>query len=306
MRKATLGNAAFALLMLNCIAFGASAAEPKGPADCETLRSALKAMLETEYAFGQKAQASVAGAFLEYLAEDSWVLNPAPAPGRPIYQGAKESKNTLEWYPTVGDVAPSGDLGFTAGPWVYTNADSGKKAYGHFLTIWKRDAACQWHAEFDGGISHAMPQVDEAKLLPDQAPVSATEHPPANLVAHDAAGHAASDFQDTARRDGIAAALRTYGRDVDFVFFTDEQLPIDGAAAASQYLSDHPLKGVWKEVARGRSADASLMYSVGELTNSGQRSTHAYVQIWQYAPKVANWGLRVLLINPLPAPKAKS
>jgi hypothetical protein len=30
------------------------------------------------------------------------------------------------------------------------------------------------------------------------------------------------------------------------------------------------------------------------------------VQIWQYAPKVANWGLRVLLINPLPAPKAKS
>jgi hypothetical protein len=304
MCKATRGNAAFTLLMLNCIAFGASAAEHKGPADCATLRSALKAMLETEYAFGQKAQTSVAGAFLEYLAEDSWVLNPAPAPGRPIYQAAKESKNTREWYPTIGDAVPSGDLGFTAGPWVYTNADSGKKAYGHFLTIWKRDAACQWHVQIDGGISHAMPKAAEPKLTPDQAPVSATERPSANLIAQDGADHAASDFQDTARRDGIAAALRTYGRDVDFVLFTDEQSPIDGAWAASAYLSDHPVTGAWKEVARGRSADASLMYSVGELTDSSKRGTHAYIQIWQYAPKVANWGLRVLLISALPPSKA--
>jgi hypothetical protein len=306
MRKASLGGAGFLLLTLISIAFGAPAAEHKGPAGCATMRAALKAMLESEYAFSQKAQTSVAGAFLEYLAEDSWVLNPAPAPGRSIYQAAKESKNTLEWYPAIGTAAPSGDLGFTAGPWVYTNADSGKKAYGHFLTIWKRDATCQWHVEIDGGISHAMPTIVEPKLLPGQAPMSAAEQPPANLVAQDAAGHAASEFQDTARRDGVAAALRTYGRDVDFVFFTDEQSPIGGAGAASQYLSDHPLKGAWKEVARGRSADASLVYSVGELTDSSQRSTHAYVQIWQYDPKVANWGLRVLLVNPLLPPRSKS
>jgi hypothetical protein len=306
MRKASLGTAAFALLTLTSIAFGAPAAEQKGPAACATMRAAFKAMLEAEYAFGQKAQTSVAGAFLEYLAEDSWVLNPAPAPGRPIYQAAKESKNTLEWYPAIGDVAPSGDLGFTAGPWVYTNFDSGKKLYGHFLTIWKRDVACQWHVQIDGGISHAMPKIAEPNLLPGQAAVSATEQPPANLVAQDAAGHAVSDFQDTARRDGVAAALRTYGRDVDFVFFTDGQSPIGGAAAANEYLNEHPIKGAWKEVARGRSADASLMYSVGELADSNKRSTHAYVQIWQYDPKVANWGLRVLLVNLLPPPKEQS
>ncbi len=306
MSKTSLGSAGFLLLTLTSIAFGASAAEQKGPVGCTTMRGALKAMLETEYAFSQKAQTSVPGAFLEYLAENSWVLNPAPAPGRPIYQAAKESKNTLEWYPAVGDIAPSGDLGFTAGPWVYTNTGSGKKAYGHFLTIWMRDATCQWRVQIDGGISHAMPKIAEPKLLPGQAPMSAPEQPPADLVAQDAARHAASDFQDTARRDGVAAALRTYGRDVDFVFFTDQQLPIGGAGAAGQYLSDHPLKGAWKELARGRSTDASLMYSVGELTDGSKRSTHAYVQIWQYDPKVANWGLRVLLVNPLPPPQAQS
>jgi hypothetical protein len=311
MRNASPGGARFVLLMLTCAVFiwgvgAASAAEQKRAAGCPTLRPALKAMLDTEYAFGQKAQSSVAGAFLEYLAEDSWVLNPAPVPGRPIYQSAKESRNTLEWYPAMGDVAPSGDLGFTSGPWVYTNTASGNKAYGHFLTIWKRDAACQWHAQFDGGVSHAMPKSAESKLLPDEATASASEHPPADLVAQDAAGHAVNDFQDTARRDGIAAALRTYGRDADFVLFTDGQPPIADAGAASLYLGDHPFEGAWKELARGRSADASLLYSVGELTDSRMRSTHAYVQIWQYSPKVANWGLRVLLINPLPAPDEKS
>jgi hypothetical protein len=39
---------------------------------------------------------------------------------------------------------------------------------------------------------------------------------------------------------------------------------------------------------------------VGVLTGRNEHSTHAYVQIWQYDPKVANWGLRVLLVNPLP------
>ncbi len=306
MRIAGMSSAAFLLLMFASLAPRAPAADDRGPAGCAAMGAARNAMLESEYAFSQKAQTSVAGAFLEYLADGSWVLNPGPAPGRPIYQAAKGSQNTLEWYPAIGDVAPSGDLGFTAGPWVYTVADSGKQLHGHFLTIWTRDATCQWRVAFDGGISHAIPKVAEPKLLPGRAPPSASEKPPANLVAQDAAGHAAGDFQDTAQRDGIAAALRTYGRDFDFVLFTDGQSPISGAGAASEYLSDHPIAGDWKEVARGRSADASLVYSVGELSDRRQRSTHAYVQIWQYDPRVANWGLRVLLVNPLPPPKAKS
>ncbi len=306
MRQTDLGSTAILLLTLATLLPGAAAAGDKAPAGCTTMGGAWKAMLDSEYAFAQRAQTSVAGAFLEYLAADSWVLNPGPVPGRPIYQAAESSKNTLEWYPAIGGLAPSADLGFTAGPWIFTLTDSGKQLHGHFLTIWKRDASCRWQVEFDGGISHAMPKSAETKLLPDRAPVSAAEPPPANLVAQDAADHAASDFEDTVQKDGIAAALHTYGRDFDFVFFTDDQFPFGGAGAAGEYLRDHPITGSWKEMVRGRSADSALMYSVGELTDTSNRSTHAYVQIWQYDPRVANWGLRVLLVNPLPPPKAKS
>jgi hypothetical protein len=72
-----------------------------------------------------------------------------------------------------------------------------------------------------------------------------------------------------------------------------------GLAAANQYLTGYAILGAWKEDGRGRSADSTLAYCVGVLSDANRQSRHAYAQIWQYDPKVANWGLRILLINPL-------
>jgi len=76
-----------------------------------------------------------------------------------------------------------------------------------------------------------------------------------------------------------------------------------GVAAASDYLVTHPVSGAFKEVARGKAADSTLLYTVGELADSHGQSTHSYVQIWQYDPRVANWGLRILLIDAIPPDK---
>jgi ketosteroid isomerase-like protein len=287
-------------------------------ADCVVGRAALHSMLASEYAFGEKARSSIPEAFLEYLAEDSWVLHPGPQPARPIYQAArdkqatKDNKDTLQWYPAVGDIASSGDLGFTSGPWVYTVADKGTLLHGHFLTVWKRDAECRWQVAFDGGISHAAPMSAEPKLRPDLAMFDHFELPPTKFVSDDAAGRAVQDFQVTAGQNGLAAALRTYARNDDFVFFTEGQNPFDGVRAASSYLEGHAAEAVhaaeggWREVTHGRSADSTLLYSVGTLADADQHAADAYVEIWQYDPKVKNWGLRVLLVNPLPKPKEKS
>jgi ketosteroid isomerase-like protein len=281
-----------------------TAAAPDGTPHCANGRAALRSMLESEYAFGEKARSSVRGAFLEYLADDAVVLNPDPEQGRAVYLAAKESKNQLEWYPRLADVASSGDLGFTEGPYTFTLVESGKQYHGHFLTVWKRDASCAWRVEFDGGVSHPAPSISESKLVPNLAPLNKTAPPPAALVTADAASRGIAEFQRTVQQDGFAAALRTYGRDFDFLFMTDEQSPV-GIGEATTYLAARAMAGAWKEVVRGQSEDSSIAYSVGQLTDGSNLGTHTYVQIWQFDPKVANWGLRVLLINPLPPPKAK-
>ena len=298
--RARAGISAALLALIAGAAQGGAPQSGRDGAECATQGTALGAMLETEYAFGEQALTSVRGAFLKYLDQDSWVLNPGPEPGRAVYEAAKDSKDQLTWYPVIGDVAPSGDLGFTTGPWVYTAAASGKQLHGHFLTVWVRDAECKWHVKIDGGISHAAPANAEPKLPADPAAIARANLPPPVLVTHDAAGRAAGDFRDTAERDGLAAALRTYGRNNDFLFLTNAQFPIGGVGPASAYLDAHAIDGTWVEKSRGRSNDATLAYSVGVLTGGKAQTTHAYVQIWQYDSKVANWGLRVLLVNPLP------
>jgi len=264
---------------------------------------ALRGMLEAEYAFADKARTSVRGAFLDYLAEDSWVLQPRPESGRAVYLAAKDSTAQLQWYPALAGIAASGDLGFSTGPWVYTAAN-GAKATGHFLTVWRRDAECRWSVALDGGVAHAAQAIEEPKLAPKQVVYAPAAPPPQRLIAADAPSHAISDFQAAVQSAGFAAALRTYGRNGDFRFYTDDRPPMDGVPAASDYLAAHPLTGTFRQIARGSAADSTLLYSVGEIAGSHDLSTHSYVQIWQYDPKVANWGLRILLIDAI-APAKK-
>jgi hypothetical protein len=265
--------------------------------ECTAGAEALRSLLDTEYAFGTRARTSIRTAFLEYLAEDSLVLQPAPTAGRAFYESAQDNADKLEWYPALAELAGSGDLGFTAGPWIYT-VTAGGMSHGHFLTIWKRDAACRWQIECDAGVSHAAPTSAEPKLSPDQASYAPRSAPLPRLIADHALDGAMQDFQNTARQDGIAPALRTYARTADFRLYIDGEAPME-LSAANRYLFDRTFPGTWMEEVHSRSADASLAYSVGVIGGKNRPGSHAYVQVWQYAPKVANWGLRLLLINSL-------
>lgn len=282
---------------------GTIQAEAQSPAHCSVGKAAFREMVEAEYAFATKAQASVRDAFLEYLAADALVLEPGPTPGRAYFEALKPNNDKLEWYPAAAAMAGGNDLGFTTGPWVYTGSGAAQ-LYGHFLSVWKRDAQCRWRVQFDGGISH--PKMDDPlpKLASDQAAWSEFIAPPAKFIADDSLGKAMRDFQNTAQQDGLPAGLRTYARNSDFRFYAEGTAPMR-AAAANQLLSGRSV-GTWSEDGRGRSADSTLAYSVGRLVYLNKSGNNAYVQIWQYDPKVANWGLRILLITPLEDPKGKS
>jgi ketosteroid isomerase-like protein len=272
---------------------------------CVAPHPGLSGLLETEYAFAERARSSVRAAFLEYLAEDSWVLQPGPVPGRALYTAAKDNRNTLEWYPAFADLAASDDLGFTTGPWVYTVAASGEQLHGHYLSVWKRDAHCLWRVEFDGGIAHELAAQVEGKLLPVAMAAIKQSAAPATRLTVDAVGRAINDFQLAAQQNGLAAGLRTFARNGDFWLYTEGSPPM-AIGAAEPYLDKHSMTGSWRETARDGSADSTLVYTLGELTDANHRISHAYVQIWQYDPRVANWGLRVLLVSPLPPSKRKS
>ncbi|MEO8664671.1 MAG: DUF4440 domain-containing protein [Ignavibacteria bacterium] len=61
----------------------------------------------------------------------------------------------LIWEPVMGEVAESGDLGFTWGKWHFTNKDT--TLYGNYFTVWKRQSDGSWKVLLDGGNSTPAP-----------------------------------------------------------------------------------------------------------------------------------------------------
>ena len=143
-----------ALAILGCAA-AACSREPAPPAAApaaEFPAATDKTLVELETAFAAAArERGVKAAFLEYLGEESIVLQPGPVWGRAAWSVRKELQATLDWVPDRAQLSQAGDLGFTTGPWLFTPKDpKAGPAEGRYLTVW-RETADGWRVLFDGG-----------------------------------------------------------------------------------------------------------------------------------------------------------
>jgi len=210
------------------------------------------------------------------------------------YSLRPQAGSGVDWHPASADMAASADLGFTTGPWRRTGA--GATRQGEFLTIWIRDAAGAWHVAVDTGMSHAAQIHTDAAL--SQAEPNPAERGvlPKFFATEDGASHGMAGFASASAEDGLAAGLRTYGRNDGFLLLMEGEAPME-LAAANRYFTHRPLSGAWEERASGRSGDATLTYCTGALFDAKHAQRRSGTQIWQYDSKVANWGLRILLLG---------
>ena len=68
--------------------------------------------------------------------------------------GPRDEKSSLAWRPVEGEVAASGDLGFTVGNAVFTGEREDGAAvirYTKYLTVWKKQRDGRWRYVVDGG-----------------------------------------------------------------------------------------------------------------------------------------------------------
>jgi ketosteroid isomerase-like protein len=140
---------AFALVVLSC------GQQRKVDVDRE-----LERLMQTDRDF---ASASVkhgaAEAFRMYLHEDATMFSAGahPTAGREsIYDRMKPSDDgyELKWTPRAGEVARSGDMGWTWGEYTVTakNAEGAEeKSYGKYVNVWKKDTAGDWKVIVDIG-----------------------------------------------------------------------------------------------------------------------------------------------------------
>lgn len=251
----------------------------------------LQEMVQTEHAFARMAaEKNTRDAFMAFIADDGLLFRPGAVNGKkwmlehPV--PPTDKKSLLAWQPSFAGMSVSGDMGFTTGPWEFKAdvKDEKPSAYGHFVTVWKKQADGTWKFVVDLGISHPQSGGPQTLWQPPEANKKATF----KAVDHDTALAALLErdrnFASAQRKQALAAVFPVYAaRDVRL--YRKDNLPYVGVQAATEALATPKGRIKWQPIAGDVSSAGDLGYTHGtyEVTDDTKNVIEkgSYVRIWK-------------------------
>jgi ketosteroid isomerase-like protein len=287
---------ASACALIGC-AMGAAAAERA---------SELAAVVAAERAFAARAQVvNPRQAFAEFFAPDAVLFVPFAAPAFPRLTEAPDWKVDIQWRPVAAAISGAGDMGYTTGPAEYRRArGEAPFGFGHYTSVWQRQADGRYLVRIDIGIEHAAPPV----RLPDWT-TPAVPPRAAPVLTPDERAAARQELRALDARIGQAAnpdTLRPVLAD-DARLHLGGNLPVVGRDPALELLQAQPRIGAWSPegVEVAASGDFGFVYGRGRWQDAGKDDLLdlVYLNIWQR--RDGAWRLLVLVTHPVPRP-AKS
>ncbi len=248
-------------------------------------QSALHDMVKTEQAFSKMAEEkNTRDAFLAFIADDGllfrpgavngkkWMLeHPAPPP--------TDKKPLLAWQPAYAGMSASGDMGFTTGPWEAKADIKDEKpgAYGHFMTVWKKQADGSWKFVVDLGISH--PQSGGPQTLWTPAAMKVEKFKPVDVTsARKSLLDRDQAYEVAALSQGLAKAFAAHASP-DVRLYRADNLPYLGRDASVEALAKTTGEVKWHAIAADVSQAGDLGYTHGTYEAANERGS--YVRIWK-------------------------
>jgi ketosteroid isomerase-like protein len=235
---------------------------------------------------------------------EAYRKNPPPAPKPDAPHPDATLAPVLNWAPIYGDIASSGDLGYTTGPFLIEDRSPARRPtrHGMYSSVWKKQADGSWKVVLDLGI-----QMNSA-VAPLDAPFQAapqwkfkvrsgkTEEDLIGLLNADRA------FFANAKSDSAAGAWKKFLSE-DARIHRNRMTPVTGKADLqtwitnqSAILSGEPIK---TDVARS----GDFGYSYGQYELKGEKIEKGYyARVWK---RDANGGWRIVfdVTGPLPEEK---
>lgn len=267
----------------------------------QTSESALQSMVATERAFAQmSADKGTREAFLSFIADDGILFRPTAVKGKqwmidhPVPVSTK--RPLLSWSPIYADIAQSGDLGYTTGPWQFKSETNDPKAaaFGDFITVWKKQSDGTWKFVVDLGVSHAEPTTSVSFQ-----PANAKSTRPKK---HDGAEQLLKvdrELSDATSKKGHAEFVSQMADDIRL--FRNDRLPFLGRPAATAAISANSTVWGWEPAFSDVSAAGDLGYTYGSYWRKNQQTLVEkgnYLRIWKQLD--GTWRVVVDVADPLP------
>jgi ketosteroid isomerase-like protein len=273
---------------------------------------ALVSMVETERAFAKTSEdQGIRPSFMAFIAEDGILFRPRAVKGKqwmtehPLPPSDK--RPVLSWQPSFAGISSAGDLGYTTGPWQFKSDvhDAKPSGFGHFATVWKKQADGSWKFAIDLGISHPEPTAAESLWqLPKnyKQPASGKR---VNVESETAALLKLENelSSDSASRGAQAAFLSRASDEVRV--YREGRLPFVGKAAATKTLSTAANVWTWQPAFADVSSSGDVGYSYGAYqlkTADGKSESGNYMRVWK--KQAGAWKIVMDVANPIPEPQS--
>lgn len=249
-------------------------------------QSALQEMVKTEQAFSKMAEEkSTREAFMTFIADDGLLFRPGAVNGKkwmlehPL-PPPSDKRPLLAWQPAYAGIAASGDMGFTTGPWEAKEdiRDEKPAGYGHFVTVWKKQADGSWKFVVDLGISHPQSGGPQTLWTPSESSKKATFKPVDLTSARKTLFDRDQAYDAAGSSQGPAQAFAAFASP-DVRLYRADSLPFIGRDASLAALAKTANEVRWHPLAADVSQAGDLGYTHGTFEAGNERGS--YVRIWK-------------------------
>jgi len=247
-------------------------------------RADVFTVIEAEKNFNKLIERKgIKGGFLAVADPQGIIFKPDAVNITDFYNNIDKQAGTLVSKPNFARISVNGDLGFTAGPYVYQNSGADTdKVYGDYVSIWKReDGDSKLKLLINLGVQHPEPEAetftdfknpDSVKLVaPSQDPfagkriINATDE----LFNHSLTLSTLASYKEFLSPEGkfyFPGFEPITGQDKVMKFLDNEDISINAATTNS-----------------GRAASNDLAYTYGKarIKKGDVVSNYNYVRIWE-------------------------
>lgn len=239
----------------------------------------------------QSVATDMRSAFLANFADDGVMVRDGWVNAHAVLTASKAPPITLQWAPAFVEVARSGELGLSTGPWTRTSRvdPTLAAAHGRFVSIWRRQAGGPWRVEVDLGIVHAMtsPSIEDVVIA---APSDGRPMADGTLA------DAETRFVHASMQSGLRAAYARSG-DSALRFCREGLMPITGkdAALASAAMGDERLIWFADRMESARSGDFGYVRGTYAATSAPSITLGYFVRVWHATPE--GWRIALDVTN---------
>jgi ketosteroid isomerase-like protein len=262
----------------------------------------------TDLATAERAFAATAvkegfrDSFIKFFADDGIGFAPHPHTTRaelmktPLQTGPR--RVVFNWQPMFGDISIAGDLGYTTGPVLFTDATANPKPprHGMYFSVWQKQSDGRWKVAVDMGSD--MPR--------SVAPLDAAFTPSKRQNAATTAS--ASDASYAELDQKLSTDIAQHGVAKGYLLHLDDEfrlhrsghLPILNKADLAKYFDVGAAEIVFRFIGGKTAISNDLAFSYGEVMPIGSKEAKGYyVHVWR-KDRSGKWKLVADVENDLP------